>query len=434
MFAQGCSGGQRKRVNIGIELVSIPLALFLDEPTSGLDSTAAYEAISSLLPLLALNMNIAAVIHQPREDIFELFDRVILLANGGATVYAGKRELLIPYFEKLGYTFHQDTNPADEVLDIICGKTPPPDESLDLTELWEEFSKREKRAEKKPVFEEDRSFQTLDQILRHKRAILAEEDVEIHDEMDTPMQDIISHKESKKNDLIKGLIACAINVLGCVVCIVLMTVDFTQNLLYLWVIIPFCSVALALYIGTIAFTLIMMRNSRSEKDLMEKVCLFSSGTVFGPLAIIACLVWQNRRRSRFYLYWLYVCAGFAIWTLLLSVAFGMGLALKETEFSGGWAFTENVAIAWTLFVVAPFAFVVLMASIIRIFRHSKSSVREIAPLITQIALQFHRCALEQWRRPGGLLLDLCMPAVGINFTFSIIVFFALLTHLIFRNS
>ncbi|KAJ3321189.1 hypothetical protein HDV06_004532 [Boothiomyces sp. JEL0866] len=63
---RGISGGQRKRVNVGIELVSIPLCLFLDEPTSGLDSVGALEVVDILSRITKMGITVVAVIHQPR--------------------------------------------------------------------------------------------------------------------------------------------------------------------------------------------------------------------------------------------------------------------------------------------------------------------------------------------------------------------------------
>lgn len=71
---RGVSGGQRKRVNIGIEVASTPLCLFLDEPTSGLDSTSSLEVMDMLEKISRIGMTIVAVIHQPRVEIFNKFD------------------------------------------------------------------------------------------------------------------------------------------------------------------------------------------------------------------------------------------------------------------------------------------------------------------------------------------------------------------------
>ncbi len=79
---RGVSGGQRKRVNIGIELVADPKVLFLDEPTSGLDSTTATSLCSTLKKIANIRqMTIAAVIHQPSLSSFLEFDDLLLLGT-----------------------------------------------------------------------------------------------------------------------------------------------------------------------------------------------------------------------------------------------------------------------------------------------------------------------------------------------------------------
>ncbi|KAJ3327870.1 hypothetical protein HDU91_004250, partial [Kappamyces sp. JEL0680] len=80
---RGISGGERKRVSIGIELVTNPHILFLDEPTSGLDAFNAFNAIETLKKVAIQNGKIVLLtIHQPRTDILELFDKIILLSIG----------------------------------------------------------------------------------------------------------------------------------------------------------------------------------------------------------------------------------------------------------------------------------------------------------------------------------------------------------------
>ncbi|KAJ3232663.1 hypothetical protein HDU81_002813 [Chytriomyces hyalinus] len=119
--SRGISGGQRKRVNIGIELVAAPLALFLDEPTSGLDSTTSLEVATILQSIAELGLTITAVIHQPRVEIFNKFDAVILLIRGGRAAYVGPSEFAQNYFEALGFEFEDASNPADTLMDILAG-------------------------------------------------------------------------------------------------------------------------------------------------------------------------------------------------------------------------------------------------------------------------------------------------------------------------
>ena len=110
---RGISGGQRKRVNIGMELVAKPSILFMDEPTSGLDATAAADILGALKRMAGLGMNIITVIHQPRFSIFSLFDDVMLLCKGGKLAYLGPSRLALPYMESVGFALPPNENPAD---------------------------------------------------------------------------------------------------------------------------------------------------------------------------------------------------------------------------------------------------------------------------------------------------------------------------------
>lgn len=121
---RGISGGQRKRVNIGIELAASPTLLFLDEPTSGLDSTSSLQIINSLGKMTQLRMTIIMVIHQPRYPLFTLFHDVLLLGPGGRTVYLGPSGDAKNYFEGLGFKMPACENPADWLMDILSGTVP----------------------------------------------------------------------------------------------------------------------------------------------------------------------------------------------------------------------------------------------------------------------------------------------------------------------
>jgi ABC-type multidrug transport system ATPase subunit len=137
---RGISGGQRKRVNIGIELCAIPTCIFLDEPTSGLDSTASLEVCDNLRQIAELGLTIVSVIHQPRIEIFEKFDDVFLIAPGGRTAYLGPTIECQAYFESLGFYFNPKLNPADILMDILSGKGTNNKNkytSDDLVQLWE---------------------------------------------------------------------------------------------------------------------------------------------------------------------------------------------------------------------------------------------------------------------------------------------------------
>ncbi|HRU60201.1 MAG: ATP-binding cassette domain-containing protein [Bacteroidota bacterium] len=95
------SGGQRKRLNIALELIREPSILFVDEPTSGLSSRDA-ENVMDLLKQLALNGKLVfVVIHQPSSEIFKLFDRLLLLDRGGYPVYDGNPVESVAWFRRL---------------------------------------------------------------------------------------------------------------------------------------------------------------------------------------------------------------------------------------------------------------------------------------------------------------------------------------------
>ena len=115
------SGGQRKRVSIGMELAAAPMALFLDEPTSGLDATSAASIMMTLKALSKLGITVVTIIHQPRQEIFESLD-TLMLFGAGRMIYSGKVAEAKRYFEGCGFNFPQHGNPADVMIDIIAGQ------------------------------------------------------------------------------------------------------------------------------------------------------------------------------------------------------------------------------------------------------------------------------------------------------------------------
>ncbi|TPX31490.1 hypothetical protein SmJEL517_g05210 [Synchytrium microbalum] len=116
---RGISGGERKRVAIGVELLTRPKILFLDEPTSGLDSFNANNLMTLVKGMaVSRHQTVVATIHQPRTDILEKFDKVILLANG-KLVWFGTVSGALHHFASLGYPLPDQTNPSDHFLDIV---------------------------------------------------------------------------------------------------------------------------------------------------------------------------------------------------------------------------------------------------------------------------------------------------------------------------
>ncbi|KAL0298777.1 UNVERIFIED_CONTAM: ABC transporter G family member 24 [Sesamum radiatum] len=118
---RGISGGQRKRVNVGLELVMEPSLLFLDEPTSGLDSSSSQLLLRALRREALEGVNICMVVHQPSYTLFQMFDDLILLAKGGLTVYHGPVKRVEEYFAGLGIIVPERVNPPDYFIDILEG-------------------------------------------------------------------------------------------------------------------------------------------------------------------------------------------------------------------------------------------------------------------------------------------------------------------------
>ncbi|XP_064387241.1 broad substrate specificity ATP-binding cassette transporter ABCG2-like [Halichondria panicea] len=118
-FFRGVSGGERKRTNIGMELIIEPQVLFLDEPTTGLDAYTAVSVVQLLKRLGSTGNRVVVMsIHQPRYSIFKLFDTLTMLSLGN-TVFHGPAHQALPYFNRLGYECEEHDNPADYFLDII---------------------------------------------------------------------------------------------------------------------------------------------------------------------------------------------------------------------------------------------------------------------------------------------------------------------------
>ncbi|TAG56216.1 MAG: ATP-binding cassette domain-containing protein, partial [Cytophagales bacterium] len=95
------SGGQRKRLNIALELIREPAIMFLDEPTSGLSSRDSENVLDLLKELTLKGKLIFVVIHQPSSDIYKMFDKVIILDVGGYQIYYGNPVEAVSYFKRI---------------------------------------------------------------------------------------------------------------------------------------------------------------------------------------------------------------------------------------------------------------------------------------------------------------------------------------------
>ncbi|XP_050216209.1 ABC transporter G family member 9-like [Mercurialis annua] len=119
-FMRGISGGERKRVSIGQELLINPSLLFLDEPTSGLDSTTAQRIVSAVSEQAKGGRTVVMTIHQPSSRLFYMFDKVLLLSEGNP-LYFGKGSEVMDYFAGIGFEPSVPMNPADYLLDLANG-------------------------------------------------------------------------------------------------------------------------------------------------------------------------------------------------------------------------------------------------------------------------------------------------------------------------
>ncbi|MEW5320304.1 MAG: hypothetical protein WDW38_011386 [Sanguina aurantia] len=115
---RGISGGERKRLSIGSELIGSPSLIFLDEPTTGLDSFQAEKVMRTMKELARSGHTVVSSIHQPRSSIFALFDDLVLLSEGRC-LFFGPASEIVSYFEQLGHRCGTNTNPAEFVADLI---------------------------------------------------------------------------------------------------------------------------------------------------------------------------------------------------------------------------------------------------------------------------------------------------------------------------
>lgn len=134
----GLNVEQRKRVTIGVELVSKPsILIFLDEPTSGLDGQASYNTVRFLRKLADVGQAVLATIHQPSAQLFAQFDSLLLLAKGGKTVYFGdigdNADTLKDYFGRNGAPCPEGVNPAEHMIEVVSGAA---SKQKDWNQVW----------------------------------------------------------------------------------------------------------------------------------------------------------------------------------------------------------------------------------------------------------------------------------------------------------
>ncbi|KAI6780236.1 putative ABC transporter ATP-binding protein/permease-like protein [Emericellopsis cladophorae] len=156
---RGCSGGEKRRVSIGVQMLANPSVLFLDEPTTGLDATSAYQLVRTLKKLAQSGRTMITTIHQPRSEIWDLFDNLVILSKG-SPVYSGSIPECLPWFADLGFQIPAFVNPAEFVIDIaaVDNRTP---------ELEEETTVRVQRLKDAWSAESDRQYGPPDELALH---------------------------------------------------------------------------------------------------------------------------------------------------------------------------------------------------------------------------------------------------------------------------
>ena len=117
-IVKGLSGGEKKRVSIGQNLIADPSILILDEPTSGLDSFIALNVIQLLQNMCKYGITIIMTIHQPSSAVLALIDRLIIMQEG-RFAFQGRTHDSIKYFEKIGFPVPVETLPTDYFIKLM---------------------------------------------------------------------------------------------------------------------------------------------------------------------------------------------------------------------------------------------------------------------------------------------------------------------------
>lgn len=116
---RGCSGGEKRRLSIGIQLLANPSLLFLDEPTTGLDAANALSVVTTLRKLARRGRVIIMTIHSPRSEIWPELDNLIVLAEGHP-IFSGPIPNSLSWLEANGYVKPNFANPAELIVDITA--------------------------------------------------------------------------------------------------------------------------------------------------------------------------------------------------------------------------------------------------------------------------------------------------------------------------
>lgn len=115
---RGVSGGERRRVSIGVDIIHGPSLLFLDEPTSGLDSTSALSVIEKVHDIARNGSTVILTIHQPSSRIQLLLDHLLILARG-QLMFQGSLKDVTHHLNRMGRKVPKGENPIENLIDVI---------------------------------------------------------------------------------------------------------------------------------------------------------------------------------------------------------------------------------------------------------------------------------------------------------------------------
>ncbi|KAK9169119.1 hypothetical protein Syun_001259 [Stephania yunnanensis] len=146
---RGVSGGERRRVSIGIDIIHDPIILFLDEPTSGLDSTSAFMVVKVLQRIAQTGSIVVFSIHQPSFRIIGLLDRLLILSHGQA-VFDGTPDTIPFFLEQFGHPVPENENRLEFALDLIReleGSTNGNKSLVEFNKSWQQERKNSSKVD-----------------------------------------------------------------------------------------------------------------------------------------------------------------------------------------------------------------------------------------------------------------------------------------------
>ncbi|XP_053792866.1 ATP-binding cassette sub-family G member 5 isoform X2 [Vidua chalybeata] len=134
----GISGGERRRVSVAAQLLQDPKVMLLDEPTTGLDCLTANQLVLLLSELAHRDRIVILTIHQPRSELFKLFDKIAIMSFG-EMVFCGNPMEMISFFSDCGYSCPEQSNPFDFYVDLTSVDTRSKEHELKTYNRVQEF-------------------------------------------------------------------------------------------------------------------------------------------------------------------------------------------------------------------------------------------------------------------------------------------------------